>query len=134
MGLVVGLPAGRAERTRPHTGQRLSRQRGVALDCLAIVELHVADPIDVDRGPPAVRRRSRVHRVSRRPISPIRRDVDEGAHGVAKALETEREHGDTAWDITWKTAQRSRFAHVGLDQLPEPVSYTHLTLPTSDLV
>ena len=52
------LAAMRAERTRPRAGQLLSRERRVALDRVARVEIDVADAIDVHGGAPAVRRRA----------------------------------------------------------------------------
>src|SRR6185437_7896061 len=117
--LVVSLAAIRPEGTRPRGGQRLPSQRRVSLDGLAVVEEHVANAIDVDRGAPAVRRGVRTHRVARRPIAAVRRDVHIRAAGATKALEAEREHRDRARYVARKPTQWRSFADVGLNELPE---------------
>jgi hypothetical protein len=136
--LVVGLTAIRPEATRPNAGQRLPRQRGVSVDRLSIVELHVADPIDVHGSAPTMRCGAGVHRVTRRAVPAVGRDVNEGAGGVAEALETEREHRDGARDEAWETAKGRRFTHVRLNELPQREArrqlHVHRVLPRRHLV
>src|SRR3954462_9932242 len=55
--VILGVTGGRAVRARPDSGQCLSGDQAEALDRTPVVQVGIADPVDVRGGTPGVRRR-----------------------------------------------------------------------------
>src|SRR5215208_3924878 len=119
MQMIVGLTTARAERPSPRAWKYLAGEGRVPLDRFAVVEIDVADAVNVHRRAPAVRRRVHAQRMSRGPVSAVGGDVYERSYRLAESLERRSEQRDRARDVTRKSSKRRGFADVRLDELPQ---------------
>src|SRR2546423_478079 len=103
--------------TDAHFGAERSRDLRVARDRFFIVEVSVADAVDVGRGSPAVKRHALVSPMRRGSISAIRADKNWRVDFAAKIFEVTRQREDRARDVVWKLPQKQfRFARINRDQ------------------
>src|ERR1700730_17573146 len=112
---VVFSEAGRRPvRAGPNARQGLTRNQAEPLDRAPIVQVGIANPVDVGGGPPGMRSRVLGKTVGRRSIAAIRRDMNPRPDCIPKPLQAHCQERYSARNVPGESPQWRSLTYVDL--------------------
>src|SRR5688572_5708120 len=117
--VILRVPRRLTVRAGPDTGQSFPGDEAEALDRTPVVEVRIADPVDIGGGPPRVRSGVPRKAMRGRAVTAVCRNVHKRTNRFPEPLQAHCQECYSARNVPGKCPQRRRLPDVNLDELPQ---------------